>query len=208
PPAVSTIVSALCLRAGLTAGQIDVTGLASITRTVRCLPISQIAPTRQALELLMSAYFFEMTLSDKLYFRPRGGASVASIPYLDLGASVGDEPSEPLALREANDLEIPAQIALSYINVSDDYQTGTEQSDRLISATAGTVSAVQIAIGLTPDEAKAVADTMLLDQYASRWSAPIALLGDYSRLEPTDAVTVTGVDGSTFRLRLVKKTDS
>ncbi|MFH0934323.1 MAG: hypothetical protein V1879_03900, partial [Pseudomonadota bacterium] len=59
-----------------------------------------------------------------------------------------------------------------------------------------------------PAEAKAVADTMLLDQVASIISTKISLLGDYCRLEPTDPVTVTGADGSAFRLRLVKKTDS
>ena len=208
PPTVASVVSDLCLRAGLTAGQIDVTGLSTITRTVDSLAISQIAPTRQALELLMSAYFFEMTISDKLYFRPRGASSVASIPYLDLGATKGDDQPEPLALKQANDLEIPAQIALSYINIDDDYQTDTQYSDRLISAASGTVAAVQMALGMTPAIAKAVADTMLLDQAASAIGTQISLLGDYCRLEPTDPVTVTGADGSTFRLRLVRKTDS
>lgn len=208
PPAVDDVVSALCLRAGLAAGQIDVTGLAGITRDVRSMAISQIAPTRQALELLMAAYFFEMTVSDKIYFRARGGASVASIPYLDLGATAGGDQPEPLALKQSNDLELPAQIALSYVNVVDDYQTDTQYSDRLISAASGTVAAVQMALGMTPAEAKAVADTMLLDQAASNLTAPLALLGDYCRLEPTDPVTVSDKDGSTYRLRLVRKTDS
>jgi hypothetical protein len=208
PDSIGNITSDLCLRAGLTAGQIDVTGLSTITRTVRGMALAQIAPTRQALELLMSTYFFEMVTSDKIYFRPRGAASVASIPYLDLGASTGDEPSEPLALRQANELEIPAQIALSYINASDDYQTDTQYSDRLVSAAAGTLATLQMAICMTPAEAKAVADTMLLDQAASVVSTQLALLGDYCRLEPTDAVTVSDADGSTFRLRLVKKTDA
>ncbi len=208
PPAVSTVVSDLCVRAGLTTGQIDVTDLASITRTVACLPISQIAPARQALELLMSAYFFEITISDKLYFRPRGAASVASIPYLDLGATMGDEQPEPLALHRANNLELPAQIALTYINVDEDYQTDTQYSDRMVSAMAGTVEALQMALGLTPSEAKAIADTMMLDQVAGATSTTIALLGDYCRLEPTDTVTVTDADGVEISLRLVKKTDS
>lgn len=212
PPPISDVVSDLCARAGLSAGQIDVTALASITRDVRGLALGQIGSTRAAIELLMSAFFFEMTLSDKLYFVPRGGASQASIPYLDLGARNGSEASgsgdEPLDLRQTNDLEIPAQIALTYINASDDYQSDTQYSDRLVSSAAGTVNAVQMALVMTPAEAKAVADTMLFDQAASLLTTQIALLYDYCRLEPTDAVTVTGGDGSTFRLRLVKKTDA
>ena len=208
PPSVAQVVANLCLRAGLSAAQIDVTGLTSITRVVRSLAVAQVAATRQALELLMSTYFFEMVTSDKIYFRPRGGPSLASIAYLELGASTTETPTEPLALKQANELEIPAQIAITYPNVDDDYQSDTQYSDRLISAASGTVLTVQMAIGMTPSEAKAVADTMLLDQAASVVGTTIALLGDYCRMEPTDPVTVTGADGSTFRLRLVKKTDS
>lgn len=209
PPTVQQVVERLCLRAGLTAGQVDASALASITRKVKSLAVSQVVPTRQPLELLMATYFFEMTLSDKIKFVPRGGAAVATIPYLHLGAANdGDEQPDPLSLREMDELEIPAQIALSFINIDNDYQQGTEHSDRLISGMAGSVSSVSMAIGMTPSEAKSVADVMLLDQAASRLSTPISLLGDYARLEPTDPVLVTDADGSTFRLRLVKKSDA
>lgn len=208
PPSVSSAVSVFCLRAGLSSGQFDVTALSTITRKVRSLAVSQINATRAILEILMSAFFFEIVVSDKIYFRPRGGAPVAAIPFLHLGADASDGKAEPLALLENNELEVPAQIALTYINIDDDYQSDTQYSDRLISAAAGTVSAVNLAIGLTPAEAKAVADTMLLDQAASILSTKLNLLGDYCRLEPTDPVTVTGPDGTAFRLRLVKKTDS
>ncbi len=206
---LADVVSRVCLRGGLTAGQIDVTALSSITKNVRALAVSQITAPRSTLEMLMAAFYFEMLLSeDKIVFVPRGGSSVASIPYADLGASMGGDQPDPLPLKEVNDLEIPAQIALTYINVNDDYQADTQYSDRLISATAGTTATVQMALGMTPAEAKGVAETMLLDQVSSRWSTSISLLGDYCRLEPTDVVTSTGPDGSTYRLRLVKKTDS
>ena len=208
PPSVQSVQSDICLRAGLTAGQIDVTGLSSITRTVRSLAWSQISSARSITELMMATYFYEMVTSDKIYFRPRGSASVATIPYADLGASVSDDQPEPFALRKANELEVPAQIALTYINVSDDYQNDTQYSDRLVSSAAGTVATVQMAIGMTPAEAKGVADVMLLDQTVGAVTAPIALLGDYCRLEPTDPITVTDAAGATFRMRIVKKNDS
>jgi len=207
-PSVQSVQSDICLRAGLTAAQIDVTGLSSITRTVRSLAWSQISSARSITELMMSTYFYEMVTSDKIYFRPRGSASVATIPYADLGASASDDQPEPFALRKANELEVPAQIALTYINVSDDYQNDTQYSDRLISSASGTVATVQMAIGMTPAEAKGVADVMLLDQTVGAVTAPISLLGDYCRLEPTDPITVTDADGVTFRMRIVKKNDS
>jgi len=208
PPSVESVVSGFALRAGLTAGQIDVTALSSITRDVNSLAVSQVGSVRQTLDMLAAAFFFEMVVSDKIYCRPRGGSSVATIPYLDLGATRGDDQPEPLALRQMNELELPAQIALTYINIDDDYQTDTQYSDRLISAVGGTVDAVSMAIGMTPSEAKAWCDAALLDRVTSAITTRLDLLGDYCRLEAADVVTATGADGSTFRLRLVRKTDS
>ena len=208
PMSVAAAVAALCRRAGLVDAQFDVSALSTITRKVNSLAIAQIVSTRATLELLMSVYYFEMVVSDKLYFRPRGGASVATIPYEELGADKQDGRAEPLALLNANELEIPAQIALTYLNTLDYYQPDTQYSDRLITATAGSISAMNVAVGMEPAEAKAVADTMLHDQAASTVSTQIALLGTYCRLEPTDAVTVLDANGDALRLRLVKKLDS
>ena len=209
PPTVQEVVSDLCVRAGLTTDQIDVSALSSITRKVKCLPVSQIVSTRTVLELLASIYFFEMTCADKLKFVPRGGSSIVTIPYADLGAAVvGNESPEPLALTELNDLEIPAQLALTYQNLDADYQPDTQYSDRLISTTSTTVETREVAIGLTPSEAKAIVDTWLMDMIASRFSTTISLLGHYQKIEPIDPITVTASDGSLFRMRTRKLTDS
>jgi hypothetical protein len=209
PPTLQSAVETLCIRAGLLSGQFDASPLSSITRKVNSLPVSQIAATRVALDLLMSAFYFEMVVSDKIYFRPRGIAPVANIAFTDLAASTSDSSKEePLPLRQAADLEIPAQIALTYVNITDDYQPDTQYSDRLITATSQTVTTVQLALGMEPAEAKSVADTMLADQAATVISTTLRLLGDYCRLEPTDVVTVAGPNGESFRVRLVKKTDS
>lgn len=199
--------SRLCLRSGYLASEFDVTALSSITRDVCDLPVSQVVGMRGPTELLMDNYFYEMTVSDKAYFRPRGGAPVASIPYADLGAGSGGETSEPFVLQKANDIELPAQIMLTYFNIDNDYQPDTKPSDRLVSTLSGTVNALDMAIGLHPTEAKQVADAMILDQTIALTTVPISLLGDYARLEPTDVVLVTDKDGSVFRLRLVRKTD-
>lgn len=204
---LQNVVSRLCIRAGMSASWFDVTALASITKPVRALAVSQVSNTRVVIELLMAAYFFEAVLSDKLYFRPRGGASVATIPYADLGAS--SDPggaAELLALRAANDIELPAQIALSYINVDRDYQTDTQFSDRLISS-ATTTATVQMALGFNGSEAKGIANAMVMDQITSWLTTKIALLQAYASLEPTDPVTVIAADGTSLRMRLVKKSE-
>lgn len=211
-PGTETVRSAqeaIFARAGLSASQYDCSPLAAVTKPVRSLVWSQVSPARQPTEWLMSAFLYEIVVSDKIYTRVRGAASVATIPYQDLGATEGGDMPEPLPLRQSNELELPARIAVTYANVSNDYQTDTQPSDRLISAVDDTVQEVTFAgLGMTPSEAKALADTMLLDRAASVVSTNIAILGDYCRLESTDPVTLTDADGNTFRMRLVKKTDS
>lgn len=203
------VVSRLCLRAGLSAGQFDVTELASITKPVRALTVG-VGATRAPLEMLATTHLFQCVLSgDKLDFRPRGGASVASIPYADLGASAeeGGAP-EPFPLRLHDDIEAPASVAVSYINVDADYNIAVEQSDRLIWSQAS-IETVQLGLGMTGSEAKALADALLQDRIAARITAEgVSLLPAYTRIEPTDVFTVTAEDGTAYRMRSERKRDA
>ena len=206
---VQAAVEALCLRSGLAAGQFDASGLSSITQPMRGLAVTQVGATRTTLEALQAAYFFDAVLSDKLYFRRRGGSSVATIPWADLGASNNaDGDPEPLALKPGSELELPAGVAVRYMNADADAATDIQQADRLVSASR-TVSTVELPLLLTAAEAKAVADVMLLDMQAKALaSTRIKVLASYARLEPADVITVTAEDGSTFRVFIGQKNDS
>ncbi len=206
-PTLQDVVSRLLLRCGLDASQFDVSALASITTPVRSMAVSQVTPIRTVLETLASAYFFSCVLSDKLYFYPDGGSSVATIPYADLGAGENQAKDEPLELRMVNELEIPAQIAISYSNVLSDYNIATEYSDRLLTA-QGSTTTVGLPLGFRQGEAKAIADKTVQKAAAEIFTTTLDLLSQYAKLEPTDIVTVTDDDGSTYRLRLTKRTES
>lgn len=200
-------ITELCLRAGLTAGQFDVSGLSGITLPVRALVVSQVSSIRTVLDMMASVYFFDVVLSDKLYFRARGGSSSLTLAYEDLGVSGGgSEQPDPLPLTQASELEVPAQVALTYNNVDADYQTDTQYSDRLLSGQEST-SAVQVPMGFTASEAKQIVDKMLADQ-AWRLRTTISLGMQFAALEPTDVVTATSDNGSQYRLRLVKRTEA
>ena len=205
---IAQAVSAICLRAGLTADQFDVTALESITQPLRAMAISQVTSARQVLDMLASAYFFEAVASDKIYFRPRGGAPVKTLSYQDLGMyNAGQDMPGPLVLTDGNELELPAQIALTYHNIDGDYQTDTQYTDRLLSSMQST-STLSLPLGLTASEAKAMADAMLIDSVVSLLTTTLHLGLAHSELEPTDVVIATGDDGSTYRLRLVKREDT
>lgn len=203
---LANVASRLCLRAGLTAPQFNVTALAS--KNVNGFAIGQLSTTRQVLELLSGAYLFEAVESaGVLKFVLRGGASVATIPYASMGASLSN-PEEPLPVNRRNDDEAPKQCVIRYINAADDYQDGSESSDRLVGYGTG-VQVIEVPAALTPAQAKALADVAIMDIAARALSiGPIGLSRDYAIVEPTDVITVTDVDGSTFRARVVKLTES
>jgi hypothetical protein len=203
PQALANVVGNICKSAGLLVAQYATTELAG---NVQALAITQISPARATLEQLAAAYFFECSLRDKLYFRPRAEAPVETIPFRDLAAAQDAPAAEPLALTVASDLELPPQVAVSYANLLDDHQQGTEYSDRLISGQAATQT-VQLALGLTPAEAKGIADAIIQDAAASLTSTALALPLEYAHLEAGDVVTVVDDDAAQYRLRLVRKRD-
>jgi len=200
--ALEDVVSDIFLALGLTVDQFDVSELATLTKPVRAL--SGI-PNRAMLEMLATAYYFDYVMSGSVIkCVPRGGASVMTIPYADLGAAMGDQPSEPFLLRQATDIELPAKVYIGFHNMSNDYQDGLEDSDRLLTAVTNTTASIQLDIGLTPAEGKGIAVTVAADQKLALITAPIALLGDYSALEPTDVITITDRDGDLFDMRIVQ----
>ena len=197
------VVERLCVRAGLSTGQVDVTALAG--QSVRSMAVAQVTPTRSVLEVLAGAYRFEAVESlGKLKCVLRGGASAATIAYASMGAGREGATAEPLPLTMLNDVETPAQATVRYVNVSNDYQDGAESSDRLLGPGIG-VQVLEVPIGLTPAEARELADVQIMDVAASqRTFGPVSLSNDYAHLEPTDVVTLTDTDGSTYRGRILK----
>lgn len=205
---LSTTVADLCDASGLSAAQYDVTDLQSVARPVRGLATSQLGSTRAVLELLASAFYFEMTVSDKLYFYLRGGASAATIPYDDLGASERATSEDPFTIKQGADLEMTAQVAINYPCINQDYQLDVQYSDRLVSTQAGTVIESKVPLGLTETEAKTLAEITLQEMIVSNRVSTIRVLGDYARLEPTDVITVTDYDDTQYRMRIVKREDA
>lgn len=201
-PTVKSVVESACQLSGLSASQMDTTALSAITPVVRGLSVARVSNARNVLQVLGQAYNFDVVLSDKLYFRLRGQSAVGVIPFEDLGCDGAD----PLTLRMVNEMEVPAQLAITYSNVDNDHQSDTQYSDRLISGQEST-SAVQLPLVLTASEAKAMADAQLMDKVISMTTTTIAVGLKHSNYEPTDVLILTGDDASTWRTRVVKKSE-
>lgn len=206
-PSLQAAVTRQCARAGLSAAQIDVSQLSG---DVHGFAVSQLSSPRQILEMLGTAYtFLAVESGGKIAFRPRGGASVATIPYSDLAASeTGD--AEPLPLVRANDLEVPAQVVVKFANWDNDHQDGAEVMDRLLSSLAGSVETIELPMALTPTEARRIADIRTAEIAGSALRVEgLAVDKSYAHLEPGDAVTILDVDGvSAYRVAIMRIKDS
>lgn len=203
---LQTVVERLCERANMPAGTYDASDLASVTLPVRALAVTQIGGTRATLEMLAQVYHFQLICTDKAYFIPRAQSVVTVIPYEDLGTAVAmQDGPEPFALMQGNDLEIPAQEAITYANVLDDYQLDTQYSDRLLTDQVSTTP-ISVALALQPSEAKAAADARVADGAIGAWRSNIALPMSYAELTPGDSVLVEQRDGSQFRMLLGRQT--
>lgn len=199
PIALRTVVEAVCERAGIAAADVDASALDTITRPVHGLAVGSLSPARAVLEQLMLAYGFSAVLDERLRFVPRSGAPVATIEHDDLGAGLDRAQDEPFALQMQADLELPPQVAVTYPNVQREYNPATEWSDRLVSAQSA-VTRVDLAVGMTPAEAKAVADFLVRDAVAQMASAEVWVPLRHGRIQPTDVVTVLGADGTAYRM--------
>lgn len=200
------VIEALCDRATMPAGTYDASALAGVTQPVRALAVSN-GSARQALEILQSSHGFDAYVTDKLYFVPRGGSPVLTVDADDLAAGENDAQDEPFALTVNSDLEMPSRIAVVFKNMSADQVNGTEHSERGPTG-QDSIQTIQLAIGMTPGEAKGVADAMVRDAYAARLTSQLSLPMAYTHLTPTDVIQVPGSDGTLYRMRITRRSDS
>lgn len=169
---------------------------------------SSVTSTRAHLETMRPYGLYECNCSDRIYIFPRATTAVGTIPWADLGASESfGDPADPFPLQVGNETEVPAQIAVRYRNVDADWNIGTEFSDRLVSSQQST-QVVEMPFGLTPTQAKRIADTMLKDAMAGLGRAVLRVAGrKYAKFAPGDVLTTTAPDGSAYRFRIITKRD-
>lgn len=196
---LSSIVSNICTRAGLTAGQIDVTAL---TDTVDGYVVQR-GTARSQIEQLMQAFYFDAVESDgKIKFVKRGGSIAASITEDDLAAhEYGSTPPTTLITNRRQEMELPVEMNVQYMDKSAAYAIGSQYSQRLTTDSENKAS-LNLAISMTASKAKQIADVLMYDAWTGRTTFDQAHGWKYSYLEPTDLISVTN-GGRTYAMRIV-----
>lgn len=201
--ALSSIVSDLCLRANLEAGDIDVSEL---TDMVDGYIVPRQMSARAAIEPLQKAYYFDAVESDdKIKFVKRGSAVVTTIPKDDRAAHVaGQEMPANLEIRRAFETELPIQLDVEYADVNADHQIGN-QYDRRITKDTRHRANIQLPLVMPASKAKQIARVNLYDAWQTttfRWTTT----RKYAHLEPTDRVSLP-TDEATYVARITNRRD-
>jgi hypothetical protein len=200
---LDNVVRNLCIRAGLDAGQIDVTALAD--DKVDGFVVGNVTTVKDAILALSPAYYFDGAEWDgKMHFPKRGGTPVVVIPDADLGASESSgEQEEPLMTVRKMDDDLPLIVTVKYLSQATKYEVATRAAQRLVGESQNRQAPLDMPIVMTDTKAQEVAEVNLHLPWVSRLSYTFSLPRKYSYLTPTDVIVVGGY---TVRLLRIQKT--
>lgn len=188
PALLADIVRDVSLRCQLTDADI---GVSELTDLVDGYTIGHQMAGRSAIEPLQQAYFFDPVESDyTVAFRKRGRPAVATIPDDDLAAhSAGSEVPDLIQIKRKQEVDLPQQVSVKYINPDADYQTSVQYSRRMTGRSSSAVT-VDLAIVMKDDKAMEVATAAQYSAWAERTGLTFATSQKYASLEPTDMAVV------------------
>jgi hypothetical protein len=198
---LSDLITDLHARCGEGPSLLDVSDLTAIEYR-GCLANGP-QPVRSLIEQGCAAYFVDRVEADGQYkYVRRGGASLVTIPYSDLGVAIDDAQKDALQIDEGDEIRVPQAIELGFLNFRQNYEVGSERATREVTPSQGNDKA-DLAFALRPAEAKAIAEVMVQDAQVSKRTYRFSVGMEYAYLTPTDVVTVTGRNGTTHRVRIL-----
>lgn len=194
------IVDAECDLSGLiSADDVDTSGLSSVVRGYRVTG----GTIRAALEPLQGAFPFDVIPSGyQIKCVPRGQASIATIPWEDLGATDGDTPGDILQQSREMDSQLPARTNIKYLDAAREYATSEQYAERINTAAINRIDR-ELPLVLTADEAAGVAEVLQNLAWLERTDNAFTLPPIYLDLEPSDVVAIT-TPQATYQLRLTE----
>jgi len=198
---LSSIVDDICSQVGLT-NPADV-NTATLTDNVIGYVRDKQMTARKAIEPLQSAFQFDAVESDgKIKFVKRGSASVVTISNDELATHDDGQDMPPrLTHIRMEELELPNQMEMTYIDYTTDYLQNIQRARRLITESTQ-IDGASLPIVMTASTAKRIAEILLGNTWIDRDNYDISIPTKYLYLEPTDVITVNS--GRSYIMRAAK----
>lgn len=186
---LSDIITDLCQRSDILAFDIE-----DLDRTVGGYIVPAAQSARQLLEGLAAVFHFDLVEQDqRLLFRPLERSESLSIDENDLAQlSSGTQSavSDRLRTTRTQELELPQETRISYIDPERDYQSGLQRARRLTTLSKVTQER-SIPIVLGASEAKEISEKMLDISWKSRDVFSFVLPQKFADLSPGDVINLT-----------------
>lgn len=202
PAKLRDIITAESGLVGVTPSDLALTTLTN--HDVRGFTISAVAAVRSGFDPLQAAFPFDAYQAGyKVKFVSRGGASLGTIPEIDLGTSADGKEQNLLPVAREMDSQLPCRVSVVFPNAAREYDTDEQYAERL-NVHSVSERRVELAIVLTPTEAARVADILLAKDWLERTTlGPFTLPPTWLHLEPSDIVTITH-RGATYEARITR----
>ena len=200
--ALSSIVSDICTRASLTG-----VNVAALTDTFTGYLITQRTTARAQIEPLMKAFYFDaIEVDGSLKYVKRGGTVAATILEDDMACHTSGSEMPMVALLErTQDIELPYEVVVGYLDKDADYQINTQYARRLIGASRNKIS-TQVPMALSGSKAKQISDVLIYDAWSARVTLIFATSNKWSHLVPSDLAYLQK-GSSLYLCRLVTKSE-
>ncbi len=114
-----------------------------------------------------------------------------------------DDTKELITSVRRNELEFPSEVSVTYSNIDNDYQIGTEYARRITAKHENKI-VINLALGLTPAEAAKIADTALNSAwYTGRYTYSFSTNYSQLILSPGDIVTIPLETNQTETVKII-----
>ncbi|UTU07844.1 putative tail protein [Caulobacter phage C1] len=202
---VATVLERLFLEAGLTSAQMDLNSLYQIP--IRGYGWANGTDIKSIIDELGRLYLFDISERQGVMTAiPRApdnefGPSTQTIPQNALGSSSPDAVDfwQETRLQE---VDLPSQVSLTYMNWDQDYETGVVRSKRITNPKPTMYSRQQVNLEMnmvmSPTEAKVQVNKILYSQWGERTKHTSTLPWALLNLDPSDIVTVEFNDGRSY----------
>lgn len=199
---LDTIVSDLLTRAGYASGDFDVTQLAgnSVFGYILADPMS----ARAAIEpLQVYAPFDLVETSGQLKAVTRHANANATITFNEWRAAQERKAPPPaLDISRAQELDLPREIGVDYIDVARNFEVNSQRARRAVTR-AQSVQKINLPIVCSASTAKAVAETRLFAVWAERDLVRLTVSRTWLAVDPGDVINLG--NGSLLRVTKINQ---
>ena len=164
---LADIVTRICVRGGLTIGDVDAADLASIV--VSGYPIARQGNALDMLGPLLQAYFcYASEYDGRIHFKRYGADALVTISDDDLLEATDANDNNVTSTTRNQATEFPRKITASYMDPQQNYMSVTVTAERLaVDVTAIGEQTLSIPVGMPADQAKQAAEKALKVTYAT-----------------------------------------